>query len=290
MNKYDLMKKYSVVTVAAVLYAVGVGIFLNPNRLAPGGVSGLSMILKSLVPFKISLGTWILLLNIPILVVGKWEFGFRFLISTIYSIILSSVLIDWIPIIMNNPKISENLMLNAVMGGAIMGSAMGIMFRMETTTGGSDILVKIIRQYRPDVKSGQIFLLVDGLVLILSVIAFRRIEIALFSGIAIYVSSVLLNKTLYGSDESVLFYIISKKSEELVKELLEKENAGVTILDAKGAYFGKRTEMIFCVVRKIHFAKVKQLMKQIDPKAFVIVMKAEQVFGEGFQDPLKPEK
>ena len=290
MNKSEWVKKYSTITVAAVVYSLGISFFLNPNQLAPGGVSGLSMIIKAIVPMDISLGTWILLLNIPILILGGSVFGFRFLLSTLYALILSSFLIDFFPKMMNASKISEDLMLNAVIGGAMMGGAMGIMFRMEATTGGSDVLVKVIRQYKPEIKSGQIFLVIDGMVLTLSGIVFRKIEITLFSGVAIYISSVLLNKTLYGSDESVAFFIVSQKAGKILQELVEKENVGATVIEAKGAYWGKKTEMILCVVRKTHFAKVKQMMKKLDPKAFVIVTKAEQVFGEGFLDPLKPEK
>ena len=149
MKQKQVIKKifrYVFITFTAALYAVGIALFLNPNNLAPGGISGIAIILKKMFPGLPGVGMLILLINIPILAVGIKKFGIKFILSTMYSLIVSSVLIDILPIVFNVNGVTDNKMLASVIGGATFGLGMGLMFRLDTTTGGLDIIVKIIKQ------------------------------------------------------------------------------------------------------------------------------------------------
>lgn len=281
--------RYLGITVSAVTYAVGIALFLNPNHLAPGGISGIAIIIDSLLPFSVGVGTLILIFNIPIMIAGAWKFGLRFLFSSIYAVILSSLAIDYLPKITGVAAVTTDQMLSAVIGGALLGASMGIMFRLNSTTGGIDIIVKILRQYFPYLKSGQLAFMMDAVVVALSVLAFGEIEVGLFAGIAIFISSHVLNKTLYGFDEATLLYIVSRQRELLEEKILNDLEIGATMLKARGAYSKDEMEVILCVIRRQNLPKIRNLIRKYDAKAFVIVSSAQQVFGEGFQDQYKPE-
>lgn len=288
-SAWKFLWRYIYITLTAVLYAIAISLFLNPNHLAPGGISGIAIILKEIFPFLPGVGSLILILNIPIMIVGAWKFGIKFILSTLYTLIISSTLIDVIPLISTMQAITENLMLAAVVGGSVFGLSMGLMFRMETTTGGMDIIVKIIRQKKPHMKTGQIYMLLDVAVLAGSAIAFHNIEAALFAAVAIYVSTVVMDKAIYGGDEATLVYIISNQRQEIAKRMLKEIGVGVTMVQGIGAYKYEKTEVIMCVMRKQTLPKVRNLLKEMDSKAFMIVSSANEVFGEGFKDHFKAE-
>lgn len=281
--------RYICITLVAAIYAAGISLFLNPNQLAPGGISGIAIILKEIFPMLPGVGMLIFILNIPIMLLGAWKFGVKFILSTVYTLVVSSVMIDALPVVLNMNAITTDSMLAAIAGGGLFGLAMGIMFRLETTTGGMDIIVKIIRQKKPHMKTGQIYLLLDLFVLIGSAIAFRNIEVALFAGVAIFVSSVVMNKALYGGDEATLVYIISEERKVIADRMLEEVDVGATFIQGMGAYSGETTEVIMCVMRKQTLPKVRNIVKETDPDAFMIISSANEVFGEGFKDQYKIE-
>lgn len=281
--------RYVCITFSALLYAVAIALFLDPNNLAPGGVSGIAIVMKEFFPVLPGVGMLILIFNVPIMILGIWKFGIKFILSTIYTLIVSSIMIDVLPTVLNMKSVTAEPMLASVIGGAMFGAAMGIMFRLETTTGGMDIIVKIIRQKKPHLRTGQIYILLDIAVLVGSAIAFRNIEVALYAGIAIGVSSVVMDKTLYGADQATLVYIISDKRKIIAVRMLKELNLGVTMIQAMGAYNTEHTEVIMCVMRKQNLVKVRNLLKETDPNAFMIISSANEVFGEGFKDPYKVE-
>lgn len=282
--------KYAVITFAATLYALAISVFLDPNNLAPGGISGIAIILKAAIPaIPIGVGMIIFIFNIPIMLLGLWKFGFKFVISTLYTLVVSSTLIDAIPSMIDAKSITDEPILAALAGGALLGISLGILFRMETTSGGVDIIIKVIRQKVPHLKTGQIYILVDAAVLTCSAFAFKNIEVALFAGVAIYVSSMVMDKVIYGSDEATLVYIISEKKEDVARKMLEELDLGVTFVQGVGAYTKKETEIIMCVMRKQTLTKVRNILKEADPYAFMIITSANEVFGEGFKDPYKIE-
>ena len=292
MKQKQVVKKifrYVFITFTAALYAVGIALFLNPNNLAPGGISGIAIILKKMFPGLPGVGMLILLINIPILAVGIKKFGIKFILSTMYSLIESSVLIDILPIVFNVNGVTDNKMLASVIGGATFGLGMGLMFRLDTTTGGLDIIVKIIKQKKPHLKTGQIYFLLDVVILAASAMAFKDVEVALYAAIAIYVSTVVMDRAIYGGDEATLVYIISEKRELIARRMMKEVNVGATMIQAKGAYSNETTEVIMCVMKKQTLVKVRNILKQTDSGAFMIVSSANEVFGQGFKDHFKTE-
>ena len=292
MKQKQVVKKifrYVFITFTATLYAVGIALFLNPNNLAPGGISGIAIILKKMFPGLPGVGMLILLINIPILAVGIKKFGIKFILSTMYSLIVSSVLIDILPIVFNVNGVTDNKMLASVIGGATFGLGMGLMFRLDTTTGGLDIIVKIIKQKKPHLKTGQIYFLLDVVILAASAMAFKDVEVALYAAIAIYVSTVVMDRAIYGGDEATLVYIISEKRELITRRMMKEVNVGATMIQAKGAYSNETTEVIMCVMKKQTLVKVRNILKQTDSGAFMIVSSANEVFGQGFKDHFKTE-
>lgn len=292
MKQKQVVKKifrYVFITFTAALYAVGIALFLNPNNLAPGGISGIAIILKKKFAGLPGVGMLILLINIPILAVGIKKFGIKFILSTMYSLIVSSVLIDILPIVFNVNGVTDNKMLASVIGGATFGLGMGLMFRLDTTTGGLDIIVKIIKQKKPHLKTGQIYFLLDVVILAASAMAFKDVEVALYAAIAIYVSTVVMDRAIYGGDEATLVYIISEKRELIARRMMKEVNVGATMIQAKGAYSNETTEVIMCVMKKQTLVKVRNILKQTDSGAFMIVSSANEVFGQGFKDHFKTE-
>ena len=292
MKQKQVIKKifrYVFITFTAALYAVGIALFLNPNNLAPGGISGIAIILKKMFPGLPGVGMLILLINIPILAVGIKKFGIKFILSTMYSLIVSSVLIDILPIVFNVNGVTDNKMLASVIGGATFGLGMGLMFRLDTTTGGLDIIVKIIKQKKPHLKTGQIYFLLDVVILAASAMAFKDVEVALYAAIAIYVSTVVMDRAIYGGDEATLVYIISEKRELIARRMMKEVNVGATMIQAKGAYSNETTEVIMCVMKKQTLVNVRNILKQTDCGAFMIVSSANEVFGQGFKDHFKTE-
>lgn len=271
------------------MYAMALAWFLNPNQLAPGGVSGIAIVLKEIFPFLPGIGALILIFNIPILLLGVWKFGVKFTISTIYTVVFSSIVIDLIPSITGVKAITMDPMLAAVIGGALHGIAIGILFRLETTTGGTDVIIKIIRQKKPHLKTGQLYIILDLVILAASAVAFRNIEVALYAGITIYITSAVMDKALYNGDQQTMVYIVSAKRKIIADRMLQELDLGVTMLQAVGAYKNNETEVIMCVMRKATLVKVRNLLKEVDPDAFMIVSTANEVFGEGFKNQYETE-
>lgn len=269
---------YVVLTVASMIYGVAIGLFLDPNSLAPGGVTGIAIILNRLT--NLETGTWILFINIPILILGTWKFGLRFILSTMYCTALTAFFTNlFAPI----GAVTTDPFLAAVVGGALMAVAMGWVFKAGATTGGTDIIVKVLRLKFPHLKTGSLFLLTDAVIVTASAFVFRNIDRALYAGLAVFITSFLLDVVLYGRDGAKLIYIISDNSESITKRLLEELDIGVTYMQATGAYSGKEKRVIFCAIRKQLAPKAEEIVKDEDPLAFMIVSSATEIFGEGYK-------
>lgn len=271
--------RYIVITFAACIYAVGISMFLDPNNLAPGGLTGAAVILTRIIP--ITLGTLIVIMNIPIMILGAWKFGTRFTLSTLYTLVVSSAFIEVFERM--GYVVTHDKILAALVGGTLMGAGMGLCLRMETTTGGIDIIIKVLRQKYRQVKSGEMYLIIDGLILAAAALYFRDIEVSMYAGVAIVVSTYILDKVLYGSDEAKLVYIVSNKRKIIATRMMVELNMGVTLVEGKGAYNMENTEVIMCVMHKQNLTKVRNLVSEVDPEAFMIVSSATEVFGEGFK-------
>ena len=274
------IKNFIMMTIGATLYSAAIALLLDPNALAPGGVTGISIILSRLIP--VETGTLILLINIPILILGTWKFGWKFIISTIYCIGIISPLTNFFSAQFG--AITEDLFLAALAGGSLLAVGIGLVFKAKATTGGVDIIVKILRLKMPHLKTSNLFLLMDAVVVGCSAFVFQDIDKALYAGMTVIVTSLVLDVVLYGKDEAKLIYIISDKSEEITKRLLDELSIGVTYVRGSGAYIGKEKNVIMCVVKKQISPKVEDVIKSEDPQAFLIVSSAQEIYGEGYKN------
>jgi len=274
-----MIKKYCIVTIAAAVYAAGVSLFLDPNALAPGGVTGISIILNRMT--GIGTGALILILNIPILILGLWRFGARFIMSTVYCTVLVSFFTGLISVF--GPATGD-LFLAAISGGTLTAVGMGLVFKAGATTGGMDIIVKLLRVKMPGVKTGTLFLMVDVIVLSLSAIVFRNLERAIYAAVTLFISSNVLDMVLYGGDGAKLLYIISECHERITERILNELEIGVTYVNGSGAFSGREKRVILCVVHKNISPKVEEIVKEEDPLSFMIVTKATEIYGEGYKN------
>lgn len=273
-----IVKKYIVITIAAVIYASGISLFLDPNSLAPGGVTGISIILNRLT--NVETGTWILILNIPIILLGAWKFGVKFIVSTIYCIVITSIVTNSLEPV---GALTTDPLLATLSGSALMALGMGWVFKSGATTGGMDIIVKVLRLRYPHLKTGSLFLLLDAVIVTLAAFIFRDVDRALYAGMVVFITSMLLDLVLYGRDGAKLIYIISDRAEEIAGRLLEELDLGVTYVKGSGAYSGKEKQVIMCVVKKNLAPKTEDVVKQEDPLAFMIVTSATEIYGEGYK-------
>ena len=272
------MKKYAIITAASFAYAVGVSMFTDPNNMAPGGVTGISIILSRILPLPT--GTLILLLNVPILLFAVWKFGIRFTLSTIYAIALISLFTN---VLSAYGAATDDILLAALVGGSITAVSIGVIFRAGGTTGGMDIVVKALRLHFPHLKTGKIFFIADALVVTLSGIVFRDLNAALYAALSAICASLVMDIVLYGRDEAKMQYIISAHAEQIAGRLLSDLDIGVTYINGQGAYSGDNKKVILCVVKKPVSPRVEEIVRQEDPDAFMIITSATEVFGEGYK-------
>jgi len=272
--------RYAQISVGCFVYALGVSLFLDPNNLAAGGVLGASITIGYLT--HISTGFLVLLINIPLLIIGTLKFRVRFFFSTIYATVLSSVLMD-----LTAPlgALTHEPLLAALAGGALAAAGIGLVFRAGGTTGGSDILVRLIKLKLKHVKTGQLFLITDVIVVTAAAIVFRDIDLTLYTVISILISSIVMDMVLYGRDGAKMIFIIGDKEGEITLRLLQDLEVGATVLTGTGAYTGESKKMILCAVRKQLLPMVQEIVRDEDPSAFMIVTSANEIYGEGFKNP-----
>lgn len=275
------MKRYFKLTLYSILYAIGFQLFIVPNFLAPGGFSGVSVLLNHVFPI-VPTGTFLLLLNVPILLIGLWKFGLKFSISTCYCTVLTSVLMTLLEYF-GKPIVSDDIFLGCVCGGALVGFSLGKIFRHGATTGGMDIIVKLIRLKVPHLKTNQVFLIADSFVVAAMILLMGDVVRGLYSAICIVVSTTIMDRALYGKDEATFVHIISDKPQEVADQLLYELEMGVTFIDGMGAYTKKDKKIIMCVAKKRDFYKLESVVKKTDPKSFMIVSSAQEVYGEGYK-------
>jgi uncharacterized membrane-anchored protein YitT (DUF2179 family) len=277
-NLRQRLKDYVVITIASFVYAMGIAQFADPNNLAPGGMTGLAIVLSRLIPF--SSGTWFLILNIPVIILGIWAFGFKFIVSTMYSTALTALFTN---ILLKYGAATHDVLLASLMSALLCGAAIGVIFKAGATTGGTDIIVKFLKVKFPYIRTGIIFFGIDVLVVVISGIVFQDINAALYAFISIIVTAKVMDIVLYGSDEARLIYIISDNADQITGRMLEELDIGVTHISGTGAYSGKEKKVILCTVKKTVLPLVQDIVKEEDAGAFMIVSSASEVFGEGYK-------
>lgn len=269
---------YLLITVACAIYSAAVSLFLDPNSLAPGGVTGISIILNRVI--SVETGTLIFLINIPILILGAWKFGLRFILSTIYATALISLFTN---LLSSVNAVTTDPLLAALVGGSLAAVGIGWVFKAGATTGGTDIIIKILRIKMPHLKTGGLFLAMDAVIVTISAFVFKDIDVALYAGLTVFVISLVLDVVLYGRDEAKLIFIISDRSEQITRRLLEELDIGVTYVRGAGAFSGKEKQVIMCATKKATAPKTEVIVKEEDPQAFMIITSATEIYGEGYK-------
>lgn len=275
------------IVVGSFFYAFGIALFLDPNELSPAGISGLAIVInhwiKELLGYTpLTTGTIIIIVNIPIFVLGIWKLGIKFFVTTILSSVLSSVFIDLLQLFFK--PLTADLFLAAALGGAFMSFGIGLVFRAGATTGGSDIIVRVLRMRYKHIKTGVLFWFIDGSVVLISALSLGKVEVLLYAIVTLTMQTLVLDAVLYGADSAKLVYIVSDKQEEISAYLLTKLNAGATLLNAVGAYSGDNKRVVMCVVKKQQLPMVRAYVCEVDANAFLIVTKATEIYGNGFKE------
>ena len=273
------LKNYVILTAAAVIYAVAISLFLDPNNIAPGGVTGISILVNRFT--KIPTGTVNMMINIPIVLLGFRRFGWRFICSTMYVLALITIFINSLAVY---GAVTDDLLIAAVLGGALIGVALALVFKAGATTGGIDIIVKVVRTKRRHIKTNILFLAFDSMVILASWMVFQDLTVAFYAGIAVITDSIVMDKILYGSDEAKMIFVICDKPEQVKQRLFGELDLTATIIPAKGAYTNAPKEMLMIVTRKQVYPKLEEVVKDEDASAFMIVSSASEIFGEGYKD------
>jgi uncharacterized membrane-anchored protein YitT (DUF2179 family) len=260
------------------IYAFGIYTFTAPNQIAPGGVTGIAIVINAFTGFKI--GTLVALFNIPLLLLGFKKLGKRFIFNTLLSTVFFDILVDYLyPFL---PVYKGNLILASIFGGLFIGLGLAIVFMRGGSTGGMDIICKSVQVQYPHISLGKIVFVTDLIVITIAAISFRSIEAALYAVIAIFVSSKAIDALLYGTKIGKMIVIVSERSDDIAKLIVSDLARGCTILNAHGAYTGEHKKVLICACKDAEFYELKHIVKRLDSKAFMIVTEAGEVFGEGF--------
>ena len=279
------VRSCGIITLGAVIYALAFDWFVAPNQIAMGGVTGLAQIVNALVPV-LPVGVLSILVNVPLFLAGWRLLGGRLLVSSLYAMAVSSLAIDVIAWMHTFPPMDP--ILATLYGGAGMGVGLGLVFSQGATTGGTDIIGKLLKLKFPWLPIGKLVMIPDMVVVILAAVVFGTVNAALYGLIQMYLLSKVMDMILYGWDTSRVAYIITDRWEETVQGLLDM-NRGVTLLQGKGAYTGAEKQVLLVAFRQREIVPIKRLLREIDPKAFFIVCDAHEVLGEGFGDYQKEE-
>ena len=277
--RLTLLWTYLKILLGAALYAAGFQFFLYPNAIVSGGITGISMILNYLT--QIPVGITAIVLNIPIFILGLIFIGGRFILRSLWGMMVSYVAIDLFALIPLD--ITQNPLLGAIFGGVLSGVGLGIVFSAGASTGGMDIVAKLVRRKLAYINMGQVMLGLDFAVILVFSLLFQRLEAGLYAIIAIYLSSKMVDVLLYGTKYAKAAYIVSEKSQEISQRITKELGRGATLLSGRGAFTGDEKSVIFCAIKNRQIVELKRLVKDCDEQAFMIILEAREVLGHGFE-------
>lgn len=274
-----ILREIAGVSVGVILIALGLDLFLIPNRIAAGGVSGLATILHYLI--NIPVGVAMLALNVPLFAAGIYRLGLRFGFRSLFGTIALSVAVDALAPFLPVP--THDILLSSLFGGVFVGLGLGFVFRYNGTTGGTDLAAAVLRTYT-GVNIGQLLFLVDGSVVVTAGIAFNSAELAMYALITIFITSWLADLAQEGFSYAKAFLIISDRPTEISAAIVKGLNRGATTWPARGAYTGSEREVLLSVVNRSEVTRLKEIVYSVDPRAFVILADVHEALGEGFKE------
>ena len=260
--------------------AIGIYYFAENANIAPGGVSGIAILIKYL--WGLPIGTMTLVINIPIIYLAFRYLGKKFTFKTLRTLIISSLILDYL-VTPYFPQYAGDRMLGAIFGGVCMGFGLGVIFYRGSTTAGTDIISCLIERKFPHVQIGSALMLVDCIILGLSIIVFGNIESGLFGMVALFCQTKVIDGMIYGLDKGRQVVIMSDKNEAIAGRVIEELERSATFIKGQGAYSQKDSLVLLCVVRIQEYHQLKTIVYNEDPNAFMIVTEADQVLGEGFK-------
>lgn len=274
------LKCYFWITIASVIYSIGFDWLYVPNGIGFGGITGLGQILNHFIPV-LPIGMVVMVFNIPLFLLG-WKFlGGHLLVSSLYAMAATSVLVDLFAYLFTFPPIDP--MLAAVFGGVITGVSLGMIFLQGATTGGTDLIARLLKIPFAWLPMGKLLLAVDLVMLLAVAVAFQSLNSALYGMIALYISSIVMDGVLYGMDSSKVAYIITAQPRPVANQILKELDRGVTILQGEGGWSGEERQVLMCAFKQRQIVPLKELLQELDPDAFLIVCNAHEVQGLGFR-------
>ena len=276
-----LLVPFLMITLGSACYSLGFVWCYAPNGIAFGGVTGVAQIINYLIP-AFPIGVTVIVLNVPLFILGWKLIGGRLLVSSLYAMFISSVFIDLLtPLQVWKPM---EPLLACIFGGLFLGLSLGLIFQQGATTGGTDLLARLLKLMLAWMPMGKLLMGIDLAVIVAVSITFRTLNAALYGLVALYISTIVMDGVLYGMDNAKVAYIISDRNKEIANMLVREMDRGVTILHGQGAYTGTEKDVLMCAFKQREIAAIKAAVKDIDPAAFVIVCNAHEVLGEGFRD------
>lgn len=263
--------------IGGILYSISINCFLSKNNILNGGFTGIATILNYL--FQLPIGTVIFIMNIPLFFIAFKKLGVRFVLRTVWATLINSTFIDLGAIL---PVYQNDLLLSSLFGGALVGIALGIIFIRNATTGGVDIIAKLVKLHFPHISIGRSILFFDAFVIVLGGIIYRNFESMLYASVVIFVSAQVLDYVIFGVSRGAMILIISEQSEELCNMILGDLDRGVTILKAQGGYSKSDKDVLLCACFDNQTHKLIKKIKSADENAFFIVTQSKQILGNGF--------
>ena len=267
------------IAVGSALFALGFALFLEPNQIHAGGVSGLSLLIAAALG-RGSVGLISLIINIPLFILGYRHIGRRFFYGSLLGMALSSVLIDVFAAI---PMVDTEPLVSVLFGGALCGFGLGLVFHAGASTGGTDIAGRLLKRKFRSFSMGRLMMSMDLVTVVLTAVVFRDVNKALYSALTLYVTSKVMDSVLYSFDYSRVALIVTDEYEAVARAVDEKLDRGVTFLRAQGYYTRQDKFVLLCAIKKQQLPELKDLVAELDPNAFVILQDAHQVLGDGFK-------
>ncbi len=289
-NKW--IKDYTLILIGSFILAAGFVYFVTPHKIVPGGVYGIAIVVHYLTeglfsfwPDGFPIGLFGLLLNIPLTIAGIKILGPRFGVKTVIGFVLTSVFMDGITYLRpdGNAALVDDVLLSSVFGGVLIGFGLGLIFKSRATSGGSDIIAMIIAKYT-NLQLGKLMIYVDSAIVLIALFAFQDWHIPLYSWVVIYISGRAIDMTLEGADYNKALLIVSNKHLDIKNKLLYDLERGGTYLRGEGMFTGEEKQIIYTVVSRREVAILEEYISQIDPDAFITIMDAKEILGEGFQN------
>lgn len=274
-------KNLVLLLVGILIYDIGTHAFVEPAQVAPGGAIGVALLVNHLTNLPIGMMT--MATNIPLLILAWFYLSRRFAVTTAVTTALSSLVLD-VLVAPLCPVYTGDRFLCNLYGGVVIGVGMALIFLAGTTTGGSDILGYLLQKKRPQMSIGRALLLVDGIVLVVSIFVFGNIDAALFGLVTLFAQTKVIDGIIYGGEVSTMATVVTKKPEAIAERVIVDLDRSATLLKAQGAYSKEDTTLLLCTVRKSQFPRLKRIIYEVDPDAFMMATETSEVLGFGFKE------